>query len=651
MMKKILLGLSLFVSLSMSSQIWSENFNGGNVLPAGWSQQTLASDGGWIVGSPTALSSLSYVIPAADGNVLATNDDGCNCVKANDLLVLPVFDLTATANPYLLFDLNFGAQTYLGNTESLTAEASTDGGASWTILQTFTGSAAWQSTGTNLSDYAGMASVQVGFRYNDGSGWLYGAALDNMSLIDPDLSVIDATVTLTAMGVDMPQVPGRAYDFTKYLSGETVFPAAQVTNNAFSPITSFDISYTVNGNTVTESVTGQSIGYGQSYTHEFSSPLAISTGANTATFAISNVNGGAETVINNNAGPDASMTGIVPFEGRVVVFEEGTGTWCGWCPRGTVFMSHLATKYPSRVAAIAVHNDDPMTVATYDTAIGGLISGYPSGLVDRADFNASGEVDPSQFEQAMMERISTDPGVAMEVVTSIEADGIHATCNLDFTQNLSGDYKLALVLVEEEVTGAGTTWGQTNYYSGGVNGPMGGFEALGATVPAASMVYDHVARELVGGFGGAAGSVPSNPTSGLQHTFSNVVPLNAAWNLYNMHAVYLLIKVSTGEIINAGVSQSIIIGINEVAPSISEFNLFPNPAADQAFIRMNATNRNDVVVNIIDATGKVVASNVYKQLNNDSMITLNTSVLANGIYSVSVLSEGELTTRMLVVNK
>ena len=59
---------------------------------------------------------------------------------------------------------------------------------------------------------------------------------------------------------------------------------------------------------------------------------------------------------------------------------------------------------------------------------------------------------------------------------------------------------MAVVIVEDSVRGTASGYAQANYYSGGGNGPMGGYENLPSTIPASQMTYNHVARVLAGGF-------------------------------------------------------------------------------------------------------------------------------------------------------
>jgi len=63
-----------------------------------------SSDGGWKVGSSSAVSSQYFVIPAKDGNMVATNDDKCNCNKFDDRLISPSIDFSTAANAILSFD-------------------------------------------------------------------------------------------------------------------------------------------------------------------------------------------------------------------------------------------------------------------------------------------------------------------------------------------------------------------------------------------------------------------------------------------------------------------------------------------------------------------------------------------------------------------
>ena len=72
----------------------------------------------------------------------------------------------------------------------------------------------------------------------------------------------------------------------------------------------------------------------------------------------------------------------------------------------------------------------------------------------------------------------------------------------------------------------GSGYNQSNAYAGGGNGVMGGFETLPSSVPAAQMVYDHVARVIAPSFTGYANSFPAVVNSGESHTINFSFLLN-----------------------------------------------------------------------------------------------------------------------------
>ena len=138
MKKSILFFLLLFVITSINAQtLLEENFEG-STLPDGWTQQTLATDGGWIMGTAASLESQFWAITDNGSRIIATNDDGCNCNKSEDYLILPVLDFSDSQAPVLEFNLFYGQQTYNGVSERAFVEVSTDGGDSWTRVEQLT---------------------------------------------------------------------------------------------------------------------------------------------------------------------------------------------------------------------------------------------------------------------------------------------------------------------------------------------------------------------------------------------------------------------------------------------------------------------------------------------------------------------------------
>ncbi len=427
--------------------------------------------------------------------------------------------------------------------------------------------------------------------------------------------------------------------------GQSVAVDGTVRNLGTDPITSFDIEYTYNGMpAVQESVGPINLASLATYVHDFITPVTLVAGSLPLTVTVSNV---------NMAGADASSVDdantitidpIVPAVGKMVLGEEGTGTWCGWCPRGAVFMDYMESNYPDHWAGIAVHNGDPMTDAIYDAGIGALIAGYPSSLVDRGP-----EQDPSTMEPTFLQRVVVAPkayltnGATYDPGTRI----LEVSVTADFQSSTFADWRVGVILTEDGVTGT-AGYDQTNYYAANANGVMGGYEVLPDPVPAAQMVYDHVARVIEPAFDGLVNSFPSIIPSGLIQTNCFAFQLPVDWDENNIHIISFL-KNPAGVMDNAAketIASAVANGfvncatnVTEDLPNLDKFNLFPNPTSGVTYIEIINNDGNNVNVTVTDLTGKVVAQRDY-DVNGTAKLPIVTNEFSKGVYVVT-LTVGE----------
>lgn len=644
MKKLILFSLAVTVTMYVSAQtVFSEDFEGGS-FPAGWTQETNASDGGWLVGSAASLSSASF--PIADHTtIIATNDDECNCDKSDDFFYTPSIDVSSLANPFLKFAVYYYELGYLGAVENLTVEVSTNGGTSWTVISDLGYETdGWRTEFIDLSAYTGETDLMVGFRYNDDGGWVYGAAIDDIEIFEADLTTVSVSLSSGYLGSNIDAIPQVFNGYTKYLVGKTMVINGQISNLAMAPITSFDITYTNGTDTYTQSFTGVSIGAGSTYNYAIDPPLMINEGTNSVTITLENINGGGTADDPADNSKTASVTGVTAKPGRMVVAEEATGSWCGWCVRGNVLMEYMYDHYADNFFGITVHNGDPMVVSEYDSGLGA--SAFPNAKIDRQAW-----IDPLEFETAYIDRISLEPEVLISQEVSFDEATRTATVTslLNFQEQMDGDYRIAVVFTEDEVVGTGSSWNQSNYYSGGGNGPMGGYELLGASVPATTIPYMHVARAIVGGFNGEEGSVPATNAAGSYHSYTTTYEVPSGYNWDNMHVVTLLIKYSTKKIVNAA-NASNFTSTNDIS-SIASINLYPNPADNYSLIRVNLSQPQELTITVTDISGKMVASNNYGMQSGDNVYPLNTETLGSGIYFVNIQTNEEMISKKLVITK
>lgn len=465
----------------------------------------------------------------------------------------------------------------------------------------------------------------------------------------------DVSYDVTPYTLPSVNAAGNLLDIDKGLVGAVRFPDVKVRNLGTTTISSFDLSISQNGGApVTQNVTGLSLASLASTTVTYTSSFTLVSGTNTFVCIVSNVNGaGAD----GDAADDTLtlvMNPVTPAAGKMVVAEEATGTWCQWCPRGAVYMDLMNTRYDGFIAPIAVHNGDPMVVTAYDDGVGALITGYPSALVDRLP-----AIDPSAIEADFEDEIIIAPKAFVVNGATYDAGTRALEVSITCTNQaaLSGSYSLACVITEDEVTGT-TGYAQSNAYSGGAYGPMGGYELLPNPVPAASMVYDHVARFLSPDFAGIPNAPGSMTAMGDVWTWNFSYVLPASFDDSKIHIIGLFIDPS-GKIDNAGsatIAEAITNGYvsgttgssHPVAGPDATVSLYPNPSNGNASIALNLVKDSEVSVSVYSATGALIGSKVYGTVSGSMNLPVDLSPYAAGIYSVNVSIGGETTVLKMV---
>ena len=273
----------LFTFLLCSTHIFgqtvllSEDFELG-VLPAGWSQSTNSTDGGWLHGTNTSLQSTYWSI-AAHGNFIATNDDACDCDKSEDYLITPSMDLTGMASVVLQFQNYFDGGTEFGGTEVATVEYSLDNGVTWAILQTIVGvdNDQWDAQTVSLNSLLGNSNVMLGFHYFDDNNWLFGWAIDDVSVFE----VVGMDLALSSLTVASAQTTGSITPIT-----------GVVTNSGIDMIQSFDLSWTIGGLVYSDNISGLAIPSLGTFNFSHTDQMQITTsGMYSLDVSISNING------------------------------------------------------------------------------------------------------------------------------------------------------------------------------------------------------------------------------------------------------------------------------------------------------------------------------------------------------------------------
>lgn len=636
-MKKILqlLILVLVANASFAQVLFEQDFEGGTIAPmtmvdvdgltpaaqvSSYTEAWNVRDGGnfgILESSTVAVSNSWYSSPAA----------------ADDWLITPQITITDAATALLweaqAVDPNFadGYEVRVSTTDNeiasftdvifeIAAEQSSDYMEKRTV---------------SLADYVGQ-DVYIAFRNNSFDKFFL--ALDNISVR-----------VIKERDVKVNNFAGARY----HVKNEDIPVTINITNNGAELVESLDISYSDGTDQFTETLTGLSLATGESM--DITSPIpfvATESISYPLSIWVSNPNGQMDLFEADNL-IDAAVAGVSYVPNRKIVVEEGTGTWCGWCPRGAVGLDRMAEEYPNDFIGIAVHNGDPMTIAEYDGPLG--VTGFPGGKVNRTT-----DSDPGY--EALMELIPMMKQVISPMAPSLSATGdkenrtITIAAETEFVTQLNEvDFRLAAVVVEDGVTGTGNGWAQANYYSGGGVGPMGGYENLPDPVPAADMVYDHVARAILGGFDGAPNSVPTDVVDGDMASFDFTYEVPAGYDMEKMHVVLLVIDNTSGEILNAEDAKvNFPVSVNEIVDeSIS--TIYPNPVSGLAYVDINLRESAEVNLQVLDVMGKTVSSQFLGTLYGNNKMTYDVTDLDAGVYLFRVTAGDKVSTKKITVIK
>ena len=212
-----------------------------------------------------------------------------------------------------------------------------------------------------------------------------------------------------------------------------------------------------------------------------------------------------------------------------VLLEQYTGAWCGWCVDGSVVMDELIKEFPDQVIGVKVHQGDDMEIEKVFDSLKSMVPFYPSGSVDRMVFPGEATVGTSRekWREYVLKQMTKGSDIDIKVVnvsydkaTRIMKADVEAT----FVKSMSGDLRLNLMVIEDDVTGTGQGYDQSNYISG--NASFKGHPYY--EKPSVIKGYNHrsVVRAYPGGVWGIKNSIPAITSTGEKYTasFTYTVP-------------------------------------------------------------------------------------------------------------------------------
>ncbi len=615
-MKKLLLSLFAVCTATAAmaqgqSVIYSADFNSG--IPTGWTQSTQATDGGFLGGSASTLSSSYFTITDPGSNFVATNDDGCNCNKADEYLITDTIDLSNYSVMHATFKSFYYGATYSGATEVAEFLYTTDGGTTWTTLATLDPAGDWISQWIDVSAACGSANVQFAFNYQDGGGWLYGLGIDDFAVFAP------YNFDVAVESLDMPATIG--------LNNAPFTLEGTLKNYGGSTITSATINYSVNGGAaVTANLTGLSIAPYDSYTWTHSTNWTpSSTGNYTVDIYASPVNG---TFDQNNSNDtlSAAIEVLTATADRVVLAEEFTSSTCGPCASFNPGYKDLlddndANTATGRVTSVkyqmnwpAPGNDPAYNQEAADRRVAYGINGVPDVVYSGSNIPTSqGNIDIVKGIPAVVE---------LDAEWSATGNYIQCDATVDALADLGANVVLHMAMIEKEISHNVQTNGETTFY--------------------------HVFRKFMDG---SAGHTMANMMAGNTYTHYanstisvNSAPAQGSYDFWvgtsNMDIIVWLQDNTTGEVLQSAYAAYTTSGVNEMDDMARYIAVYPNPANEFAGVEIDLIDRSDVTLNVVNAMGQTVYTDAQSMDAGTQKVELPTSTLSAGLYFVNVNVNG-----------
>ena len=405
----------------------------------------------------------------------------------------------------------------------------------------------WQQHYVSLAPWVGK-SVYVAFVNNSTNCNIL--ALDDISVYSYEHSFVFNNTTpeaITAPGV--------------------VHVTGEIKSSGFMPVESYKLELTYDGKTTVIDRTADVVAADSMAVIEFDVDIDVALDATSDySLTISSL-GGADVMI---------LDGSITCFQRTVLIEEGTGTWCMWCPRGAYGLELMHEKYGDAIVDVAVHgSDEMMNMPYYVGALPYFTIGFPGCVLDRK-MELIG--DP-YYDVDSLYNIARVQGAIGKVATTarlVSAQELLVDATVEFGKTIAeGEYSLSYIIVEDSVTG----YEQSNAFGGGTL-EMGGYEDLPDPIPAGEYFFANVGRKVYPSFKGDA-TVLTGGTP--RHT-----PISVSWSiempevqrLDQVKVIAVITETATGEVVN----------VHQVRPSLPE--------------AVDSVNKDDVIT-IASSNGRV----------------------------------------------
>ncbi|NOZ36129.1 MAG: Omp28-related outer membrane protein [Chlorobi bacterium] len=511
----------------------------------------------------------------------------------------------------------------------------------------------WQiDNGTVHSETVNSLNLNTGDSYNFTHGTQWNATSgdytlkvwnSNMNGNGNDDNTANDTLTKNIKVIRAVDV---AWDklFTPFYSlPGNVSISGKIINTGENNLTSFDVTYNIDGGTESPvySVTNINIPYGGTYNFTHDVPYNFMTVGNyMINTTIANVNGGGETYLDDNTKSKNIVISDTATQ-RMVLLEQFTTEKCSNCPPALTTLEHHFSDNPYFIMMCnhSGYYTDWLTVPVNSTQLEFYNNGgstyAPAGMFDR-EYNG---LDNDEYDGADPgpvfwdgdpfgpDRIDARSAEASDVTVNIDGTysnngNLNITVNGKFLKDISHSVGVSLWLTEDSIA-AHNQSGASNW------------------------MHRYTIRNVISQRLGDEITTSTNAGDTYEKSFSYT--LNSSWNTNQLYLVAMVNNLSN-TVNDRTVRNAVQVKLTNLQYVLSvkdidenNFSVYPNPTTDIIKI----SNIGSADMKIYDLIGNLVLA--QKNISNGQNI--NVSNLKNGTYFIKLTTENNVRTEKFIISR